>query len=87
MITRLSQMFLRLSIRLTPGPFNAYVMERATSLAVSASMAYLDREGFRHCARCARRAPLKNVNGVYLCQSHAATSEAVRVEVSTNGHR
>lgn len=76
---------LRWSIAIRPEVYSAFIMDKANDLALKGVMAFLNREGLLHCAKCPTRAPLISLMGSYWCKKHLPIVEPEKQLVSENG--
>ncbi|MBX4215802.1 hypothetical protein KW797_02555 [Candidatus Parcubacteria bacterium] len=65
-----SARLLRRSLQLDDSVCRGFIMERANELALAGVLAFLEREGLSHCAKCPTRGPLIRMLDKYWCQKH-----------------
>ncbi len=61
---------IRFAKAIAPGAWAKEVTASANSVAVTATMAYLDKMGFDHCCQCAQTQGLFNISGRAYCHKH-----------------
>ena len=65
---------IRFAKAIAPGAWAKEVTASANSVAVVATMAYLDKMGFDHCSECAQTQGLFNIAGRAYCHRHKPKS-------------